>query len=419
MTDIVETKEEMPVSVSEDNVARLNVLVNENELEPYKKHFIKEKAKTAVIRGFRKGAAPENMIAKFFKEEAHQFARDNMVFNKYTKLLQEHRLQPLSDPKLVGIIEENGVITANMMVDVLQPVMLGQYLGLEIEKAPEKNVEEELNKTLIEIKNKYPKLVECPIDNLVQDNNFITADYVVSDKEIILEEQKDFKMHIGAKLYFKDFEDCIVGMGIGTKEFDVTFPETYHREEFRSKSIHFNFTVKNIYTIAEYNNEELSIVLNYTDEKNMIDGISTEIVKKNKQEDNVFYENQILEKLLTSHNFKLPRRLVIEEASRIKKDNKDMSEEEIIETANRFVKTDLIMHAILEKHPDIALTQEMFNLKITELAAKANDTVENTIQKLQNAGKMNAYSGYLNNCQVINYLIEMSDIKKKEEMTNG
>ena len=74
----------------------------------------------------------------------------------------------------------------------------------------------------------------------------------------------------------------------------------------------------------------------------------------------------------------------------------------------------MILHSIYERHPEIQYTQEQFNEKVAELAARANDSVDNTIRKLQETGKLQTYVNYLNNCKVIDFLIEMAD---KKELT--
>lgn len=399
-----------PVTVTEDNVATVNVHAEEHELEPYRAHFIKEKAKNVTIQGFRKGKAPEHMVARYFKNEARESARDNVLYVKYMKLLQEHKLQPLSSPKVNHMHDENGKLFASITVDVLQPVVLGQYLGLEIEAMPSRSVEESVAKTIAGIKQSYPRLT--PTTEGAENGNVLVTDFIVSDGAKELENQKDFKINVGSKFYYQPFEDQLIGLKAGeSKEFDIEFPSDYHKEDFRGRKIHFNLTAKEINTVSEYSNEELAKVLGYESEVRMMELITKEVESKFKDEEHLFYENQILGQLLSAHQFKLPRRIIEEESKRIHAERPDMPAEEVELTAERFQRTDLVLHAIYERHPEIHYTQEQFNAKIAELAARANDTVENTIQKLQAAGKLQTYMTYLNNCRVIDFLIEMADKK--------
>lgn len=410
-----------PVIVSEDNVAKVNVTVEEHELEVHKAQFIKEKAKNLTLQGFRKGKAPKELVARHFKFEAREAARDNVLYSKYMKLLQEHKLQPLSAPKVEHLHDEGGKICADIVVDVLQPVVLGQYMGLELETMPTRSVEDGVAKTLNGIKGSYPKLVHT--ENPVETGNVVIADFTVTDGAKELEKQVDFKMILGENKYFSPFEEQVIGMKAGeTKEFDVNFPDTYHQEDFKNKTIHFNFTAKEIKIVEQYTDDELAKVLDYENEAKLKENIKNEVEAKYKDEERLFFENQLLGQLLTSHQFKIPRKLIDDEIKKIRAEKPGLSVEETEDTAERFVRTELILHAIYERHPEIHFNQEDFNAKIAELAVKANDSVENTLQRLQTAGKLQAYVSYLTNCKVIDFLVEMADKKElviTQEKDNG
>lgn len=405
-------EQENPIIISDDNVAKVHVTVEEHELEPYEKHYIKEKRKHVILKGFRRGTAPEDMVARFFKDEARNSAKNNVIYSKYMKLLHEHKLQALSEPKMNHFHDNDGKITANIIVDVLQPVILGQYLGLEIEKMPSRPIDDVLKGMLIELKQSYPKLVDVQ-DGSIQSKNVVVTDFIVTSDDRELERQVDFRISIGVNLYFQPFEDQLLGMTIGeNKEFDVNFPETYHKEEFRDKLIHFNVTIKEIKNVIEYSDDELAKVLGYEDKKKMNDVLLKQIENKFRDDEHHFYENQILGQLLSVHQFKIPSKLINDEITKIHAEHPEMPEETINETADRFVRTDLVLHAIYERHPEIQFTQEQFNAKVSELASRANDTVENIVKKLQTSNKLQVYVNYLTNCKVIDFLIEMAEKKE-------
>jgi trigger factor len=352
------------------------------------------------------------MVARLFREEARQAARDNLLFNKYTKLLQEHKLQPLSEPKVDHLHDKDGKLAATLIVEVLQPVTLGQYLGLEVETMPPRSTEESLKKTVAEIKQSYPRLTDVT-DGAVEVGNVIVADFTVSDGDKQCEKQENFKLSIGKNLYYQPFEQQLVGLKLGeNKEFDINFPSDYHKEDFRNKAMHFNLTVKEIKSVSEYTDDELAKVLGYESEEKMAELLVQEIDAKYKSDEHLFYENQILGQLLAAHQFKIPRRLIDREIGTIRVEHPEMPPERVEEIADRFIRTDLVLHAVYERHPEIQFTQDEFNAQIAELAAKANDTVEGTIQKLQTAGKLQRYVDYLTNCKVINFLIDMADKKE-------
>ena len=399
------------VVVSEDSVAKVNFSIEQHELEQFRKRFIKEKQKQVVLRGFRKGKAPEEMVARFFKDEANESAKNNAVFVKYSQLLQEHKLQPLTKPTLDELREEDDKICVSLSVEVLQPVVLGQYLGLEVQKMPERTVADGAKLLLGEIRHKYPKLT--PVDAAAVNGNVAVVDFAMFNGEKELESQKDFKVALGLNLFFKDFETQIVGMKAGeSKEFNLHFPVDYPNESLKNKDVRFVMSAKVVNEVGEYTNDELAELLGYKTYDKMLEALAQEVEMKYKDEEHQFYENQLLGQLLSAHSFKVPKRLIDDETKRILVEKPDMDNKQAAEIADRFMRTDLVLRAIYERHPDIHLKQDDVNAKIAELASRANDSVEGTIKKLQDSGKLNMYLNYLANARVIDFLIDMAEKKE-------
>jgi trigger factor len=402
---------DLDVVVSDDSIADISVSFEAAELHPYQKKYLEEKRKHVILRGFRKGTAPESMVSKYFAAEAKESAKNNLLYAKYSKILQEHKLQPLAQPILAKLIEEDSKVTANFKVEVLQPIILNQYLALELQKMPSRSTQEIVVKTYNDIKDKYPKLVALP-DGVAESGKVAIVDFTMDVDGEEFEKQNDLNVILGANLFYSEFENNVLGLKAGDKkEFDVTFPETY-QGGLKGKTAHFNLSVKVINEVAQHSDDELAQLLNYENKDAIIASIQKEVEHKSKEEENLYYENQILGQLLSTHQFKLPRILVEAEIKKILAEKPDTAKEQAVEIAERFVRTDLVLNAINERHPDIALKEDAFKVKLTELALRANDTFENVVQKLQEAGKLQSYYNYLRNCEVVKFLIEMADIKE-------
>ena len=93
--------------------------------------------KQIMIPGFRKGKAPRKMIEKMYG--AHVFYEDGLeeIFPEvYEFAVVKQDLKAIGRPSLTDMqISEDNIVTLTLTTEVYPEVTLGQYKGLEIEKA--------------------------------------------------------------------------------------------------------------------------------------------------------------------------------------------------------------------------------------------------------------------------------------------
>ena len=93
--------------------------------------------KNIMIPGFRKGKAPRYLIEKMYG--AHVFYEDGLeeIFPEIYKFaVVEQDVKAIGRPSLTDMqISEDNIVTLTLTTDVYPEVTLGQYKGLEVEKA--------------------------------------------------------------------------------------------------------------------------------------------------------------------------------------------------------------------------------------------------------------------------------------------
>ena len=95
-------------------------------------------AKRANVPGFRKGYAPLDVVRLRFKEEIKNEVLADVLPAKVTEALQEHKLNPLSEPHLhfddQENIKVNGTqpISLHVHVEVMPEIPTPKYEGLEV-----------------------------------------------------------------------------------------------------------------------------------------------------------------------------------------------------------------------------------------------------------------------------------------------
>lgn len=228
------------------------------------------KKKDLKIDGFRKGQVPKDMyIKKFGIESLYMDGVDAALPVAYNKMLNEHKLIPVVQPKVdIKDINENS-ITLEFIVITKPEVKLGEYKNLKIKKETAKVTEKEVEEEIEQIRTKMADTVVKENGKVVKGNS-VTLDFkgFVDGKELEGGSGENFPLEIGSNTFIPGFEDGVVGMSTGEeKELNLKFPEDYV-ENLKNKDVLFKVTVKEIREkVLPEINEELFLDMGYEDVK--------------------------------------------------------------------------------------------------------------------------------------------------------
>lgn len=234
----------------EGYTVELEIALTKEEFDVYiTKAYNKDKNKY-MIQGFRKGKAPQYLIERVYgKGVFYDTAIDMALNSEYPKTVDSLELEIVDYPHVdIKDMDEEKGITFSIKVDVKPDVELGEYKGVEIQKAEvsvtDKDIEEALNKEA----DKNSRLIS--VDNRpVADKDTVIIDYEGSVNGVPFEGGKAEKheLVIGSKSFIPGFEDQIIGHNIND-EFDVfvKFPDEYHAEELKGKEAVFKVVLHEI-----------------------------------------------------------------------------------------------------------------------------------------------------------------------------
>ena len=128
----------LQVEKLEKNMAKLTIEASAEEFEAAVEKAYQKAKKSISLPGFRKGKAPRRMIEKMYGTGVfYEDAANELIPDAYSKALSECEEQIVSQPKIDVVQIESGkpfIFTAEV---ALKPeVTLGEYKGVEVEKAP-------------------------------------------------------------------------------------------------------------------------------------------------------------------------------------------------------------------------------------------------------------------------------------------
>ena len=240
----------LQVEKLEKNMAKLTVEVSAEELEKaIQGAYLKNKNKIS-IPGFRKGKAPRVMIEKMYGAGIfYEDAANALIPEAYSKAVEESELDVVSQPEIdVTQLEKGKPFIFTAEVAVKPEVTLGDYKGLEVEKADLEVKEEEIEAELKKEQENNSRTIDVD-DRTVENGDITTIDFDVSVDGVPFEGGKgeDYPLTIGSGAFIPGFEEQLVGAELGKEmEVNVTFPEDYHAEELKGKAAVFKCTVKSI-----------------------------------------------------------------------------------------------------------------------------------------------------------------------------
>ena len=189
--------------------------------------------KNIQIPGFRKGKAPRKMIEAMYG--AHVFYEDGLeeIFPEvYDFAIAKQEFKAIGRPNLTDMqIGDDGVVTLTLTTEVYPEVTLGQYKGLEVEKAEvtvsDAQVQAELDRMAQNVASTET------VERAAKMGDTANIDFEGFDNGVPFEGGKgtDFDLKLGSGQFVPGFEEQVVGMNVGEeKDINITFPEDYHAE---------------------------------------------------------------------------------------------------------------------------------------------------------------------------------------------
>ena len=189
--------------------------------------------KNIMIPGFRKGKAPRKMIEAMYG--AHVFYEDGLeeIFPEvYDFAVVGQDVKAVGRPSLTDMdISEEGIVTITITTETYPEVTLGDYKGLEVEKAEviitDEQVEAELDRMAQNVASTET------VERAAEMGDTANIDFEGFDNGVPFEGGKgeNFDLKLGSGSFVPGFEEQVVGMTAGEeKDIDITFPEDYHKE---------------------------------------------------------------------------------------------------------------------------------------------------------------------------------------------
>ena len=270
--------------------------------------------KNIMIPGFRKGKAPRKMIESMYG--AHVFYEDGLeeIFPQvYDFAIAGQEFKAIGRPSLKDMqIGDDNIVTLTPTTEVYPEVTLGQYKGLEVEKAvaevSDAQVQAELDRMAENVASTET------VDRPAQMGDTVTIDFEGFDNGVPFDGGKgeNHDLKLGSGSFVPGFEEQLVGMSAGEeKDIDITFPEDYHKD-LAGKAVVFHVKVNKVTVtqVPEQDDEFAKDVSSFETLEELKADIRAKAIAEQEKQIQSAFENAAVEKAAENTTVEMPEALV-------------------------------------------------------------------------------------------------------------
>ena len=310
----------MNVKSVEKETTRATVVVeiSKEELEPsLNKAYLKYR-KNISIPGFRKGKAPRAIVeAAYGKHVFYEDAIEELFPEIYQQHVLTQDMKPVGKPSITDmqIGEDNGV-TLTIATDLYPEVTLGQYKGLEVEKAEATVTTDEVEAELDRMAQNVARITT--VDRAAKEGDTAVIDFEGFKDGVAFEGGKgtDYELRLGSHSFIPGFEEQVVGMAAGEeKDINVTFPENYHEKSLAGASVVFKVKVHEVKetVLPEKDDEFVKDVSEFDTMAELRADIEKRVLEEKQNGIDRAFENAAIEKAVANTTVEIPDSMVDEE----------------------------------------------------------------------------------------------------------
>ena len=228
----------------EKSSVRLTITVGKDEARKEYDTLLAKYAKTAQLKGFRRGKAPASILEQKFGESLRSEASINIIENGLKEALEtvEKRPLQLEPPALDGDFDfELGKdFTFAVTYDYFPDIKLGDYKGLEVEEPVVSISAEDVNRELELIRDRNSVVVD-KTSGVVEDKDIVTINYAEvgeDGEEIAGTSREDFVFTVGSGYNRYKLDEELIGMERDAeKTVKKEYPEDFEDPDLAGKTV--------------------------------------------------------------------------------------------------------------------------------------------------------------------------------------
>ncbi len=315
--------------------------------------------KDVVLKGFRPGKVPTDIIKKQFGKAVYGEVIDKILKESSAKAIDEKKIRPALQPKIdLKSFGEGKDLEYTISVTEFPEVKLDSLEKIKFDDYEIKIDDNEANKRIKDIAKNQKNFIEVDPSKVANEGDLISFDYTatVDGNSFEGNEGKNTQLEVGKDLFIKGFDKQLLKSKKGDEiSVEVKLPENFPKKELVGKKGIFKCKINSVKKPKEAEvTDEFAKTLGAKDLNDLKKIISKQINEEFKNSLNIISKNQILKGLEQIKVEDLPQSLIDEE---VKVLGQGQTEEELKKNKNNLeknaskrIKLGLILNEIGEKN---------------------------------------------------------------------
>jgi len=324
------------------------------------------------IPGFRPGKIPIDVIKKRYAKSVIPDVIDRIINEKLKEEITKKKIKPSVQPQVkIENYEEGKDLVFNVNFQIMPKIDDIDFKKIKLEKSILKVSVNDIQNTMNDLAKKHERFIPLPRPRKSKISDLILFDYEgkIGGKDFESNSGKDETVVLGSQKYIPGYEEQMVGLGVNdSKEIEVTFPADYRIKKIAGKKAKFQIKIKDIQEKVENVpvDDQLAKELG---EKDLVT-LKEKIQEKMKADFNnlsmLKMRREASEELIKKCNFKIPTKMIDQEAEFLKKQSVEKKDTEIQKMASRRVKLGLIINSIGEENNVLVENSDLTKVIVEE-----------------------------------------------------
>ena|SRR5208282_5016465 len=230
---------------------KVTIEVEQDEIKRELDQAYNELKRGVVLKGFRPGHAPRNLLERFFGDQVRGEVIQKLVRDYTVKALEENSLKPIVTPEIVT--EETDLTKSlkfSATFDLRPEITVKDYEGLKVPESKAEVKEEDLDSTIDALRERQATLKKIEDRTQVKDADYVLAaiEGFEGDKPLQTGKTEDRLLEVSKRALAHGLDEVLIGAEVGKEARGTrTYADDYSQKELAGKTVEWRTNVKEIY----------------------------------------------------------------------------------------------------------------------------------------------------------------------------